>query len=174
VPAVTVRVRFTFVVVDAGADAVGVLLVHHTALAPAASFDVMLGSDAQVPLTDPVLTDAASVHTAADATGHATTLIVCARAVELPDTTDTVVVAVPASVPELVRVTGFVIAVTVDENVVVIALVPAIAAPVLPMVTLDAVVPLAVQSAHAADEPPATNTTVRTAASSRRSRRLMR
>jgi hypothetical protein len=162
---------FTFVVVDAGADELGVLRVHHTALAPAASFDVMLGSDAQVPETDPVPTEVDAVQADVEATGHATTLTACARAVELPDTTDTVVVAVPASEPEFVRVIGFVIDVTLDENVVVMSLVPLRDAPVLPIVTLEAVVPVALHSAHAAEDPPARNAAVsRTASRARRPR----
>jgi hypothetical protein len=134
----------------------------------------MLGNDAHVPRTDPVPTAAESVQAAADATGHATTPTAWARAVELPATTETVVAVVPASVPAFVSVTGFVIDVTVEENVVVMAFVPPTDAPVLPMVTLDAAVPVAVQSAQAADEPTTTNTTLRTAASRTLSRRLMR
>lgn len=171
-PAVSVRLTFTFVVVDGGADEVGVLRVHQTALAPAASFEDMLGSDAQVPVTEPLPTAAESVHAAVDATGHAMTDTACASAVELPETTETVVEVVPAIDPELVKVTGFVTEVTVDENVVVIALVPVIDADTLPIVTLDAVVAVAVQSAQAALEPPATNTAVRSAASRTRTRRL--
>lgn len=170
----TVSPMVMLAVLEAGADDVGVLRVHQTALAPAASFDVMLGRDSQVPEIDPVPTAAVVVHAAAEATGHATTLTARARAAELPETTDTVVVLVPASEPAFVSVTGFVIDVTVGENVVVMSLVPLSAAPVLPIVTLDAVVPVADQSAQAADDPPATNATVRTTARSTRKRRFMR
>jgi len=167
-----VRATVTFVVADAGADEVGVLRVHHTALAPAASFDVRLGSDAQVPDTEPVPTAVDVVQADVEATGHATTPTARARAVELPEATDTVVVAVPASEPAFVRVIGFVIDVTDDENVVVMSLVPLSDAPVPPIVTLDAVVPVALQSAHAADEPPATKTRASRSARIARSRRL--
>ncbi|AOX66511.1 hypothetical protein BJK06_12825 [Curtobacterium sp. BH-2-1-1] len=173
-PAVTVRFTFTFAVLEAGADEDGVLRVHQTALARAASFVVMLGSDAQVPETEPVPTEVDAVQAAVPVTGHATTLTACARAVELPDTTETVVVAVPASDPALVRVSGFVVLVTLEENVVVMSLVPVRDAPVFPMVTLEAVVPVALQSAHAADDPPTTNASASSPASTVRSRRLMR
>jgi len=163
---------FTFVVVDAGADDVGVLRTHHTAAAPAARSEVMLGRDAHVPLTDPVPTAVDAVHAVVDATGHATTEIACASAVELPATTDTVVEVVPAIDPEFVSVTGLVTEVTVDENVVVMSLVPLIDADILPIVVLDDVVPLVVQSAQAAVEPPTTNTTASSAASTTRNRRL--
>ncbi|GAA3336670.1 hypothetical protein GCM10017714_00350 [Curtobacterium pusillum] len=174
VPVVTVRFTCTVVVLDAGADDVGVLRAHQTAPVPAASFDVMLGNEFHVPLTDPVPTAVESVQAVADVTGQAVTVTAWARVVELPETTDTLVVAVPASEPEFVRVIGFVIEVTVDENVVVMALVPLREAPVFPIVTLEAVVPVAVQSAHAAEEPPATNAMVRAAARRTRRRRLMR
>jgi hypothetical protein len=165
---------FTVVVADAGAEDLRVLRVHQMAEAPAASLDVMLGSDAQVPVTDPLPTAVFVVHAAVEATGHATTVTACASAVELPETTDTVVVAVPAIVPESVSVIGFVTDVTVDEKVVVSALVPAIEAETLPIATLEAVVPDALHSAQAALDPPPTNTAVSSTATTSRSRRFMR
>jgi hypothetical protein len=167
-----VRPIVTFAVLDAGAEDRGVLLVHHTAAAPGASDDVMLGSDAHVPVTEPLPTAAPSVHAVVVVTGHATTSTVWARAVELPATTETVVLVVPAMFPVFVRVTGFVSDVTVDEKVVVIADVPAIDPESLPMVTLDDADAVVVHSAHAALDPPATSTTVSSATRSTRRRRL--
>lgn len=69
---------------------------------------------------------------------------------------------------------GFVTDVTVDEKVVVSALVPAIEAETLPIVTLAAVVPDALHSAQAALDPPPTNTAVSSTATTSRRRRFMR
>jgi hypothetical protein len=165
---------FTFAVAAAGADDCRTLRVHHTADAPAASLPVRLGSDAHVPVTEPLPTAALVVQAVVDVTGHAVTATAFARAVELPDTTDTVVVAVPARVPVLLRVIGFVIEVTVDENVVVSALVPATDPVTVPIVVLAAVVPEALQRAQAALDPPPTNTAVRSTATRSRRRRFMR
>jgi hypothetical protein len=114
------------------------------------------------------------VQPAVEVTGQATTVTAFASAVELPDTTETVVVAVPARVPESVRVIGFVVEVTLDENAVVRALVPLIDPATVPTVVLAAVVPDALHSAHAALEVPPTNTAVRSTATRRRRRRFMR
>ncbi|BDZ49352.1 hypothetical protein GCM10025867_15930 [Frondihabitans sucicola] len=133
----------TFVVAEAGADEVGVLRMHQVELAPAARLDPMLGSCAQVPLTEPAPTAAAVVQAAVEATGQALTATACASATELPETTETVVDTVPGVLPVLANVTALVTVVTLDEKVVVMALVPLIVADILPMVTLEAAVAVA-------------------------------
>ena len=162
----------TFEVLDAGAEACGVLRVHHTALAPAARVDVMLGSDAQVPVTDPEPTAAPSVHAAVEPTGQATTSTAPASAAGLSDWGATEVDVVPARLPVFVRVTGFVIDRTESEKVTVIWSVPLIVAASLPIVVLDVAPALVVQSAQAALEPPTTRTVVSSSVTSTRTRRF--